>query len=144
MFTFRSRLLISALATLFGVLAASASNGDIVIVANPGINLTEISHEDLSRIYLMTKTALPGTGKLEPVLEKSGQVHNLFLKTYIGRSDSALMTYYRSLLFTGRGSIPKSFTSDSEILDYVAKTRGAIGYAPSSAVTSAVKILKIK
>ncbi|HEY7209874.1 MAG TPA: hypothetical protein VH477_06335 [Bryobacteraceae bacterium] len=132
------------LAALLGCPAAHAATDDLAIIANPRISLNELSRDDLARIFLMTKTSLQGVGRVEPVLERAGVAHEAFLKNYIGRSDSALMTYYRSLLFTGKGNMPKSFASESELIDYVAKTTGAIGYVSVPAATAAVKVLKVK
>ncbi len=124
--------------------AASIGKDEIKIVANPDVGASEISRDELNRIFLITKTSLPGTGHVEPVLETAGPVHTIFLKEYIGRTDAALMTYYRSLVFTGRASIPKTFSSDSELIAYVAKTKGAIGYVSANANTAGVKTLKVK
>jgi len=124
--------------------AASIETNEIKIIANPDVGASEISRDELNRIFLMTKTSLQGTSHVEPVLETAGRVHKLFLKEYIGRTDVALMTYYRSLVFTGRASIPKAFVSDSELIEYVAKTKGAIGYVSANANTAGVKTLKVK
>jgi ABC-type phosphate transport system substrate-binding protein len=130
---------------LFATLCGAADDGriDIKIIANPNVKVSEVSRDDLSRIFLMTKSSLTGAAHVEPVLDK-GPAYEVFLKAYIGRSDSALMTYYRSLVFTGRASIPRSFASDSEVAAYVARTKGAIGYVSSEAVTTGVKTLEVK
>lgn len=135
-------LLILAAISLYA--AASSGKDEIKIIANPDVGASEISRDELNRIFLITKTSLPGTDHVEPVLETAGPVHKIFLKEYIGRTDAALMTYYRSLVFTGRASIPKAFSSDSELIAYVAKTRGAIGYVSANANTAGVKTLKVK
>lgn len=124
--------------------AASVEKDEIKIVANLNLGASEISRDELNRIFLMTKTSLQGTGHVEPVLENAGPAHQMFLKEYIGRTDAALMTYYRSLVFTGKASIPKTFRSDSELIEYVAKTKGAIGYVSATASTAGVKTLKVK
>src|SRR3954467_6987239 len=110
------------LATISMCVAASIAKDEIKIVANPDVGASEISRDELNRIFLITKTSLQGTGHVEPVLEMAAPVHRIFLKEYIGRTDAALMTYYRSLVFTGKASIPKAFRSDSELIQYVAKT----------------------
>jgi ABC-type phosphate transport system substrate-binding protein len=114
------------------------------LIANSSISATEISTEDVKGIFLLTKTSLKEGGHVEPVLEKTGSVHEEFLKDYVGRTDSALQTYYRSLAFTGKGSIPKQVASDAEVVAYVAKTKGAIGYVGPDAATAGVKVLKVK
>jgi hypothetical protein len=127
-----------------GLCAADSQVGDVKIIANSSIDIFDISRDDLNRIYLMDKTSLPGAAHLEPVLEKSGPAHAAFLKEYIGRTDAALLTYYRGLVFSGKGSMPKSFDSDSAVVQYVAKNKGAIGYVSASAETTGVKTLHVK
>ena len=133
-----------ALAAISIGAGASIEKYDIKIVANSGVRISEISRDELNRIFLMTKTSLQGADHVEPVLETAGPAHKIFLREYIGRTDAALMTYYRSLVFTGKASIPKTFSTDAELIEYVAKTNGAIGYVSASANTAGVKILKVK
>jgi hypothetical protein len=134
---------------IFALLDTRTSGADnlraseIKIIANRGIDTSEISRDDLHRIFLITKTSLPGVSHVEPVLENRGAVFALFAKEYIGRTNSALLTYYRGLMFTGKASIPRSFGSDSEVAEYVAKTKGAIGFVGIAANTASVKVLKV-
>ena len=116
---------------------------EIKIIANRDVDASEISRDDLSRIFLITKTSLPGVSHVEPVLENAGALFALFSKEYIGRTNSALLTYYRALMFSGKASIPRSFGSDSEVAEYVAKTKGAIGFVGVAANTPGVKVLKV-
>lgn len=121
-----------------------AQAGDFKVIANPSITSSELSTDDLKGIFLETKTSLPGTGHVEPVLAKGGPTHEQFLKEYLEKNDSALTTYYRSLVFTGKAAMPKSFASDADIVAYVAKTKGAIGYVASSAAANGVKTIAVK
>ena len=81
---------------------------------------------------------------MEPVLEKGGTAHEAFVKEYLGKNDSALQTYYRSLVFTGKASMPKTVAADADVVAYVAKTKGAIGYVSAGASTAGVKTLDVK
>lgn len=125
-------------------MAADAGRTEIRIIANPSVKTSAITRDDLSRIFLMTKSSIAEAAHVEPVIEKGGPAHEVFLRAYIGRTDSALMTYYRSLVFTGKASIPKSFFSDSDVAAYVAKTKGAIGYVSAETNTPGVKTLEVK
>jgi ABC-type phosphate transport system substrate-binding protein len=136
--------LLFALVAVGAYLTADAQRADVKIIVNPNVNASEISRDDLNRIFLLSKTSLPGASHLEPVLEKAGRAHDLFLKLYMDKSDAALTTYYLSLLFSGKSAIPKSFDSDSAVAEYVAKTKGAIGYVGSTTNTPGVKTLKVK
>ena len=68
------------------------------------------------------------------MLLKSGAVHEAFLKEYVGKTDSALITYYRSLVFTGKGLMPKAFASDAEVVSFVGKTKApSVTWVPARA-----------
>lgn len=66
------------------------------------------------------------------------------MKEYVGKTDAAVGTYYRSLVFTGKASMPKSFGSDADVVAYVEKTRGAIGYVGAGTSVGDAKVLDVK
>jgi len=133
-------LLLAALA----VGSASAWAADIKIIANSSVGASSVSAEELKGVFLSTKSSLSDGSHVEPVLLKGGAVHEAFLKDYVGKSDSALETYYRSLVFTGKGSMPKTLATDAEVVAYVEKTKGAIGYVAAATTTADVKVLEVK
>jgi ABC-type phosphate transport system substrate-binding protein len=108
------------------------------------VGASSVSAEELKNVFLITKTSLSDGSHVEPVLEKAGATHEAFVKEYLGKSDSALQTYYRSLVFTGKASMPKTLGADAEVVAYVAKTKGAIGYVSAGAATAGVKTLEVK
>jgi TonB family protein len=116
---------------------------DVKVVANSSVKADAISADDLKRIYLEEKNSLGDGTHVEPVLKRSGAVHDAFLKEFLDINDEALQTYYRTLVFTGRGSMPRIFGSDAEIVAYIARTKGAIGYLGVETNTKGVKTLTI-
>jgi hypothetical protein len=133
------------IATAVGICAAvTASAADIKVIANPAVGASSVSADELKGVFLATKTSLSDGSHVEPVLEKDGPVHEAFVKEYLGKTDAALQTYYRSLVFTGKASMPKTLSADAEVVAYVAKTRGAIGYVSAAASTAGVKTLDVK
>ena len=123
--------------------AGIVSAADIKVVANPSVKAVHLSTDELKRIFLATNTSLEG-GHVEPVFEKGGAIHEAFLKQYLGKTDAALSIYYRSLVFTGKAFMPKVLGSDAEVLEYVAKTRGAIGYVNAAASTTGTKEIAVR
>jgi len=123
--------------------AGVVSAADIKVVANPSVKATQISTQELKHIFLATDTSLEGA-HVEPVFEKGGAIHEAFLKQYLGKTDAALSIYYRSLVFTGKAFMPKTLDSDAEVLDYVAKTRGAIGYVNAAASAPGTKTIAVR
>jgi hypothetical protein len=128
-----------------GLMAAAqwARAADVKVIANNSVTANSVSSGDLQAVFLLDKDSLSGS-HVEPVLEKGGPAHEAFLKEYLGKSDSALQAFYRSLVFTGKGTMPKSVASDAEVVAYVSKTKGAIGYVSSAATTEGVKTLEVK
>jgi len=124
--------------------AVSAFAGDIKVIANASVGASSVSADELKGVFLATKTSLSDGSHVEPVLEKDGPTHEAFLKAFVGKTDSALATYYRSLVFTGKASMPKTTASDADMVAYVAKTKGAIGYVSVGAATAGVKTLEVK
>jgi ABC-type phosphate transport system substrate-binding protein len=127
---------------------ALASNpalaGSVKVIANASVKADLISTDELKSVFLQETSSLRDGSHVEPVLAKSGAAHETFLNEYLGKSDSALQTYYRSLVFTGKGSMPKALGSDAEVAAYVAKTKGAIGYVSAGASSEGAKTLQVK
>ncbi len=126
------------------MLAPSAWASDVKVIANPSVGASSLSVDELKGVFLATKTSLSDGSHVEPVLEKGGAAHEAFVKEYLGKTDAALQTYYRSLVFTGKASMPKALGTDAEVVTYVARTKGAIGYVSAGASTGGVKTLEVK
>jgi ABC-type phosphate transport system substrate-binding protein len=122
----------------------AASAADIKVIVNPSVGASSISADELKGVFLATKMSLSDGSHVEPVLEKGGATHEAFVKEYLGKTDAALQTYYRSLVFTGKASMPKTLGTDVDVVTYVAKTKGAIGYVGAGASTAGVKTLEVK
>jgi TonB family protein len=134
-------LLAAAALTLFASVNLLAS--DIKVIANSSVKSDTISAADLKHVFLEERISLADGTHVEPVIERNGPAHQAFLHEYLGMSDDDLQIYYRTLLFTGRGSKPKELGSDAEVVAYVARTRGAIAYVSRAAGTEGVKTLNI-
>jgi len=120
-----------------------ARAADVKAIANNSVPATSISASDLKDVFLLDKDSLGGS-HVEPVLQNSGATHEAFLKEFVGKQNSVLQAYYRSLVFTGKASMPKVTAADAEAVAYVARTKGAVGYVSAAASTEGVKVLAIK
>jgi len=136
-----SRLLITA-----GFIIAAALNviaGDVKIISNVSVKADSISASELKSVFLLQRRTLKEGSAVVPVLEKSGATHEAFLRQYLDRGNEAIRAYYQGLVFTGKGSMPKELNSDAEVVAYVAKTKGAIGYVSGPASAEGVKVLVV-
>jgi TonB family protein len=117
--------------------------GDVRIIANPSVKADAISAQEIKTVFLLQRISLRDGTHVEPVLSQGGPAHAAFLKNYLGENDDALQNYYRTLVFTGKGSMPKALHTDEEVVAYVAKTRGAIGYVGATVTLDGVKPLAV-
>jgi hypothetical protein len=79
-----------------------------------------------------------------PILLKAGTVHEEFLQVYIGKNDTAYRAGWRSLVFSGQATMPKSLDTDAAIVEFVAHNAGAIGYIGKASAHEGVKVLTVK
>ena len=117
---------------------------DIKVIANGSVKAEVISANEVKSVFLEKYNSLRDGTHVEPVLEKDGPVHEAFLREYLGGTDDDLQNYYRALVFSGRGSMPKQLGSDAEVVAYVARTKGAIGYVSAETIGEDVKTLTVR
>ena len=129
--------------TILLATSMAAQGADFVVIANSRLADSKISASDLKQIYLGTKTSLDGQ-HVEPVTAQSGQFHTLFVSACLGKTEAGLRNYFRNLVFSGKGNMPRSFATSAEVVSYVSRTEGAIGYVDSGADLTGVAKLTIR
>lgn len=140
------RIFTVGLVLLFSVagIISTASAGGVQIIANKNVPISYISPDMLKDIFLGKKNSWDNGASINFVTLDSGQSHNDFLKDHLQKSDAQYNNYWKKQVFTGQGQMPKSFSSDKAMIDFVAGTNGAIGYVSSTADTGLVKIITVK
>lgn len=133
---------ISLMIAAFLVLASAAS-AQVLVIANPGVKASSISRKDLKEVFSGSSTALAGSSQVGPVLQKGGAAHEAFLTEFIGKNDATFRAGWRSLVFSGQANMPKSLDGDVAVVDFVARTPGAIGYIASNSPHEGVKVLPV-
>jgi hypothetical protein len=125
---------------LFGSWSAARAQ-DVLLVANNGVQISEITDADLRAIFMGTKTRFADGSHAVPVTLKGGPVHEVFLRNHVGESPEEFRAQWRKEVFTGQGAMPKAFDSESALLEYVAVTPGAVGYVSRISSQVGVKSL---
>lgn len=130
-------------AGLMILMSMPALAGDVRIIVNPSVKAEGISASEVRSVFLEERNSLSDGTHVEPVLSKGRPAHAAFLRQYLGKSDDVLQNYYSTLVFTGKGSMPKILQSDEAVVAYVARTRGAIGYVDPTTLLNGVKTLAV-
>ena len=116
---------------------------DVMIVVNRGSTVSQITETQLRDIFTGTRSRFDDGGRAIPVLLKGGPVHEVFLHRHIRETPDEFRIRWRKAVFTGQGSMPREFVSETALLEYVAVTPGAIGYVSRLKNPDAVKVLAV-
>lgn len=131
---------------IFGLVTAAlfpAFAGDVQVVVNKKVGVDAVDANTLRDIFLGKKTTLGNGEAIAFVILKEGDTHVTFLKTYIGKTNSQFNRYWKKQVFTGKGKMPKSFSSESSLVEYVVGNAGTIGYVSKGTDVSSVKVISV-
>jgi ABC-type phosphate transport system substrate-binding protein len=138
------RHFIALFVALVVLILAGSAQAQVIVIANPGVKAADISKGDLRDVFTGGASSLNDGSPVTPVLLKSGGTHDEFLSAYIGKNDTAFRAGWRSLVFSGQASMPKSLDSEAALVEYVAHNAGAIGYISKATPHDSVKVLAIR
>ncbi|MGE5342007.1 MAG: hypothetical protein ACM3SY_11070 [Candidatus Omnitrophota bacterium] len=119
-----------------------SNNPDVSIITNPGTDVSVLTKKDIRDIFTGVKKTWDSGGPIIIAVLEDSDVHKKFLKEYVNKTPFQFRNYWREKVFTGEGENPKSFKTEEHLIDFVAGTRGAIGYI-STPTNKPVKIVKI-
>lgn len=139
----KKRTLVFLLAAVTSILAARAQ-AQTVVIANPSVKSADVSKSDLRDVFTGASSSLKDGSHVTPVLLKQGGAHEEFLAAYIGKNDAAFRASWRSLVFSGQATMPKSLDSEAAVVEYVAHNAGAIGYIGKATPHEGVKVLAVR
>ena len=116
----------------------------IKIIVNNNVANDELSQNDIQKIFLGKKQAWSDGSKIVPATLKEGPIYEHFLNDLVKRSPSQFKAFWTRAIYTGTGVPPVSFSEESELIDYVSLTPGAVGYVSEDTAITDVKVLQIK
>jgi ABC-type phosphate transport system substrate-binding protein len=126
------------------LLAGSGYAQKIKIIVNESNDVTSVSKEQLSRLFLKKTTKWDNGTKVTPVdLVSNSDVRESFCEKIHGKSISAIKAYWQKKIFTGKGIPPVELKSDTEIIEFVRSNPGAVAYVSASTNTAGVKVIEV-
>jgi ABC-type phosphate transport system substrate-binding protein len=115
------------------------------VIVNNDNAVTSLTTKEVSDFLLKKKTKWSSGIAAAPVdLSSSSQVRAAFSQQIHGKNTAAIRSYWQQAAFAGTGTAPAEKQTDTEVVEFVKKNPGAIGYVSSSANTSGVKIVSIQ
>ena len=132
------------LLTILLVDATTGAKPDFLVVVNQANPISSLSRQEVSDLFLKKTSEWPGLGRILPVDQPEGTaVRESFSKEIHRKSGPAVRAYWQQRIFSGRDVPPPEKDGDQEVLAYVRKNSGAIGYLSPRASTEGVKVLEV-
>jgi len=115
------------------------------LVVHPSSQVATLSKDFVADAFLKKVTRWPNGEPIRPVdLSDRSAARHVFVERVLSRSMSAVRSYWQQQIFSGRNIPPPELDTDADVVAYVAKHRGAIGYVSLGADTASVKAVAVK
>ncbi len=120
-----------------------AQHGDYQVVVNPSNPLTSIRKDDIARIFMKKSTKFSDGRGASPVdLPLNSSIRDSFSKSVLGRSASAMGSYWQQQIFSGK-DVPPPLRSEDEALSFVLSNENGIAYVSAGADTAGTKVITV-
>jgi ABC-type phosphate transport system substrate-binding protein len=124
-----------------GSLRARALDGAVVI-ANSSVPADSLSADALKDIYTANTKYWDGGQSI--IIAVMPDQTDAAIQQVSGMDANTFKTFWKRLMFSGRGKQPKSADDTASLVALVASTKGAIAIVPADATLSGVKKIEIK
>lgn len=147
----KRRVLGAILAAVSALLAvalsarADSAKPSYVLICNPDNPLSNVERRFVQDAFLKKVTTWPTGGGAHPVdLPPSSPVRRQFSEEVLRRTVAAVRIFWEQRIFAGRDLPPPEVATDAEVVRFVMRDRGAIGYVSAGAHLDGAKVLTVK
>jgi ABC-type phosphate transport system substrate-binding protein len=140
--------------TLFVLLLASGGRSRAVnadgwtafhVIVNPDNAAASVDRKFVAEAFLKKVTRWPNDELIRPVDQESrAAARQAFSEGVLKRSVSAVKSYWQQMVFSGTGVPPPELDSEGDVVKFVLKNRGAVGYVSAGANLQGAKILTLR
>ncbi len=120
-------------------------SGQLAVVVNQSNEISSVTLQSLQDIYVGNRVSWSSNHKIFPVSMKSSlEITQSFFEMALGRSTREMKRAWIRLTLSGEGAPPKMLGSEAEVLLYVARNEGAIGFVGVDMLNDSVKVLAVQ
>jgi ABC-type phosphate transport system substrate-binding protein len=125
------------------VVGVLTSSSQVAVIANKSVPINTITVSKLSDIYLLNTQNWGNGIAVVPLWLRGIDDIEATFSAYLGMKPLDIRKIWLRVQLSGEGRAPMMFTSEDELIQKVAGTRGAIGFINEESVTADVKVLAI-
>lgn len=135
---------------VLGFVAAGTVGADnrpvgVRLIVHPSSPLTTLEQKVIADAFLKKITRWPNDVPIRPVdLHPDSPARRRFSDEVLHRSVAAVKSYWQQLVFSGRQIPPPELETEEQVVRYVLKNPGAIGYVSPGANIEGAKPLLLR
>ena len=138
------RLLLLALLVMLAP-ATSADQHQVALIAHLDVNTRTLTRDNMRAIFAMRQRTWPdGQAVRVFVLPNNHAVHGRFTKERLAVYPHQLQLAWDRMVFSGTGQAPNRVSSQSEMLERIATTPGALGYLEREYLDDRVQVISME
>ena len=135
-------LLCCTLVSAIMLLLPAAALAEIAIIVNNSNNLSSITAEQATALWLGKTKSVGDSEILKPIdLPEGNAIREEFYKKVANKNPTQLKVYWRKQVFTGRAFPPDTVDNTDEVKKWVSANSNGVGYIDAASVDSSVKVL---
>jgi hypothetical protein len=115
------------------------------IIVNPRNGATVVDRSFLEEAFLKKIAAWPNDEVIRPAdLTPDSPVRRAFTHDILNRSVEAVKGYWQQRIFSGRDVPPPEFQHDEEVVEFVLRHEGGVGYVSGTASVGGCHVLVVR
>jgi hypothetical protein len=124
---------------------AVASGGTFRVIANPANPTNVVEQKFLVDAFLKKISRWPSGSVIRPVDQRpDSPVRRRFSEEVLKRPLAAVKSYWQQLVFSGRDVPPPELDSEEEVVRYVLRHAGGLGYVSADANLGGAKVVTVR
>lgn len=124
--------------------ASTVAAQSYVLIANESVTESSLSKDDVSSIFLKTKSKWGDGSAITPVDQSArAVVREAFSQEVHGRGVGAIRSHWQQAAFSGAGTAPIERGNDTDVVAFVKSNPGAVGYVSADAAIDGVKVIAV-
>lgn len=114
------------------------------LIAHPSVHVTSLRRAHVAEVFLKTRVKWDDGRRIFPVDQPiRSAIRAAFLKAVYDKEPRLILRYWQRKIFSGRGHPPPELRSEEEVIEYVRKTPGAIGYVAAGTAPEGVRVIEV-
>lgn len=114
------------------------------VIIHPDNPVTSVERQFLADAFLKKVTRWPDRRVMYPAdLPPSSATRSSFSRAVLKRSVAAIKAYWQQRIFSGRGVPPPELGSEAQVVEYVLRYHGSVGYVSGATDIKGAKAITV-